>query len=88
MSRNVLDRWRDYELASFSFRTLMIVLGRKYLRVVPAPAEEVLPAFCFSAREGLGALETRSCGESARSRSAVFFRDDKKSSDSSSNLFD
>jgi hypothetical protein len=35
-----------------------------------------------------GAQETLSCGESARIRSAVFFRDDKKSSDSSSNLFD
>ena len=61
MIRNLLDCCLDYELASFSFRTLMIVLGRKYLRVVPAPAEEVLPAFCFSAREGLGDMETRSC---------------------------
>ena len=65
------------------------VVGRKYKSAVdllPAPAEEVLPACCFSAKEGLGALETLSFGESARIRSAVFCRDDKKSSDSSSNL--
>jgi hypothetical protein len=57
----------------------MIVVGRKdksAVDLVPAPADEVLPAFCFSAREGLGALEARSmaCGESARSRSAVFVK--------------
>ena len=66
MFRNLLDHWLNYELASFSFRILMIVVGRKYKSAVdllPAPAEEGLTAFCFSAREGLGALETRSCGE-------------------------
>jgi hypothetical protein len=69
MSRSLLDRWLDYELAGCSVRNLMILVGRKYSCAVdrlPAPAEEVLPAFCLSAREGLGALQTRSCGESAR----------------------
>ena len=59
---NLLDRWLDYELASL---TLIIVVGRKHksaqVNLLPAPAEEVLPAFCFSAREGLGDMETRSC---------------------------
>jgi hypothetical protein len=67
------------------------VVGRKYKSAVdllPAPAEEGLPTCCFSAREGLGALETLSFGESARMLIAVFFRDDKKSSDTSSNLSD
>ena len=67
MSRILLGRWLDYELASL---TLIIVVGRKHksaqVNLLPAPAEEVLPAFCLSAREGLGALQTRSCGESAR----------------------
>ena len=68
-SRNLLDRWLDYERASFSFSTLMIAVGRKYTSAVdllPAPSEEGLPAFCCSARKGLGALEARSCGKSAR----------------------
>ena len=47
------------------------VVGHEYKSVVdllPAPTDEGLPAFCFSAREGLGAPMTRSCGESARIR--------------------
>ena len=71
MPRNLLYRWLDYELASFSFRNLTIVAGRKYkfaVDLLRAPAEVVLPKFGFSVREDLGALETRSRGESARIR--------------------
>ncbi len=69
----------------------MIVVGQKYksdVDLLSAPEEKVLPELRFSIREGLGVLETRSCGESTRIHSATFFRDDKKSSDSSTNLFD
>jgi len=57
MSRNVLDRWLhfDYELASFSFRILMIVVGRKgksAVDLLPATAEEVLPALELGGTKG------------------------------------
>ena len=65
MSRNLLDRCLDYEVARLSFRILMIVVGHKdksAVDLLPAPAEEVLPACCFSTREDSGALEARTCG--------------------------
>ena len=58
-----------------------------YLAVGLIMSLQVL-AFGFLRKRGLGRLETRSCGESARVALLSSSRDDKKSLVSSSNLFD